>query len=715
MWFSELTIDNVMNIRHRTFKFKCGLVGLFGPNGVGKTTILDCMYVALTNDFNRFYKGREYVINHNSGEKEPAAINAVVQHDQHKLEIFRGLRRPKGHRLIIDEEKEITDANKIAEKIQEILGVDSDILKGYVFKRQNEIFDFISNTDATRKKSFQTLCRAEICEDLYGLLGKKLNSASELRTEALDNSDELTAAIGTLTEERNQLVQERDAATLLLLSDASLQTGAEILSKAKRRKELREESTQKAAEVETLTTEVAEQQTRVDRRKKKRSGLGKLVKKLKTKARAASAALQNWENYETQAAQQKQIRQKLADVEGEEKKKAPKKPEDYIADTKADQKQVTQWETQLDAAKEVDKKFKDDGTVECPTCHTPVKKLAGYLEEQRALVKTLPAKIEALETKIEESETYDNKLKVYEKWKTGYDEKLKSAKEAVERLGELKQPKGDKAKLTALVTRFEKAEEDLTPMRRRVHRAEKELVSKTTKLQEATKRLQEITTELEENEVDKELLARVKKRSEEHEAAQTEVNRLEARIEAKTASIKEKRQDLKAVTIKLERNKKQRKLVKIFERAREVVHYDKLPTQVSQANLALMEYDINKNLEAFNDPFWIEPDENLQFIVHKPGEPAQYAQQLSTGLCVVLAIPFWLSVASLWKTGIGMLALDEPTANLDEENRTYLADALGGLTRKLRGNQQILMTTHAEELKPSFDQVIELDYERGDD
>lgn len=714
MWFTELTMDNVAVVRHKKVKFKCGLIGIFGPNGCGKSTMLDSMYALVTNDFSRFFKGRDTVINHNSGEKEPASISGIVMHNQHKLEIWRGLRRPKGHRLILDEEKEITDANKIQDKLNEVLGVDRDILSGYVFKQQNQIFDFISATDAVRKKSYQTLCRAEVCEVLYKMLGEKLNKSTELRLETLDNSDELTAQIGTLEAERDELKKTKAEQEELLMTEASQKTGAEILAKAKRRKELREEKAQKEAEIKTLTEEVAEQEARVARRRKKRRTLRVQFKKYKKRARAASAALKNWENYEKQVEQRDEAAQTLVDVKEEAgTKKPPKKPEGYIADTKADHKQLIQWETQLDTAKEVDKKFKGEGVVDCPTCHTPVTKLSGYLEEQRKLLKTLPEKIEALEAKVDASEEYDRKLAAYEKWKTGYDERLHAAEATVALFRDLEQPKGDKAKLEKTVKKFDTIESELEPMGKRVHSAERQLTSKSTRLQSAKERLVEIESGLADADVDPELLARVKQRNEEHEAAEQEVSRLEGRIEAKIEAIKEKKKELEALTVKLKRNKRQRKLVKVLERSREVVHYENLPAQVSQANLALMEFDINKNLASFDDPFWVEPDDNLQFIVHKPGEPPQFAQQLSTGLRVVLAIPFWLSVASLWKTGIGMLALDEPTANLDEENRTYLAEALGGLTRKLRGSQQILMTTHADELKPSFDQVIELEYDRA--
>jgi len=57
---------------------------------------------------------------------------------------------------------------------------------------------------------------------------------------------------------------------------------------------------------------------------------------------------------------------------------------------------------------------------------------------------------------------------------------------------------------------------------------------------------------------------------------------------------------------------------------------------------------------------------------------------------------------------VGLLALDEPTANLDEDNRSFLADALSSLSTKISGHRQIIMVTHADNLRGCFDQIITL-------
>lgn len=716
MWFQSLTLNNVTIHRHRTFKFKCGLIGLFGPNGCGKSTVLDAMYALVTNDYSRFFQGKKTVINHNSGERDPASISGTVIHENHKLEIFRGLRRPVGHRLRVDEEREITDANKIEERIFDVLGTSPDILKLYVFKRQNEIFDFISATDSVRKKSFQSLCRAEVCEELYQLFGESLNKDVDLRTETLDNSDDLRASIDTLKAEIAALETERETQAGLLLSPKSKKSATEIIGDADRRAELTGKQKDNAKKISTLTKQIAEAEQRATRREKRLAKAEKKFKRLKKSARAAAASLESWKTYETQVKQKEAAEATKAELEEHGKIPSPKIPKNYAKfDGKKSGRTLTRMQGKLKFAQRAVDKLDDEGVVACPICHTPTDKLHDYVEEQRELVKTLPGKISKLKAKIERMETYEEKVRTYQKWKAGHDARVTANVARLKEFDDLEQPEGDKVALQKTVDEFETVENLLPVLRERLSNVREYLASKKGKLTSAEARRTEIAEGLNIS-IDAGLLEKAQRRMAEHDAAQEEVARIDGRIDAKRESLKSKKTELTELTTKLKRNKTQRKLLRVIERAREHVHYSALPTRVSQANLSLMESDINKNLGRFRDPFWVESDENLQFVAHKPGEPAQFAQQLSTGLRVVLAIPFWLSMASLWKTGIGMLALDEPTAHLDEDNRASLSESLQSLTAKLRGSQQILMTTHAEELKPCFDQVVMLDYEQpGED
>ena len=207
--------------------------------------------------------------------------------------------------------------------------------------------------------------------------------------------------------------------------------------------------------------------------------------------------------------------------------------------------------------------------------------------------------------------------------------------------------------------------------------------------------------------VTKEKFERAKTRMAEHDTARDKAAELRGELRTKETRLTEIKEDLERVKHKAKRLKKLRATLKILERAREVTHRNGLPTRVAQTNLARLEGYVNDELDTFGNPFWVETGEDLQFIVHKPGEPPQAAPWLSTGQKCVLAGAFWMTLVTAWTDG-GMLGLDEPTANLDEENRAFLAESLSRLTSRIRGNRQVIMVSHAEELRSSFDQVIDL-------
>jgi DNA repair exonuclease SbcCD ATPase subunit len=393
----------------------------------------------------------------------------------------------------------------------------------------------------------------------------------------------------------------------------------------------------------------------------------------------------------------------------EKKNPIPEKPKDFdTTDLAKLNKGLVCMEQDLERSRKTLKVFETESTVACPTCGTAVHELEEHLAACKKLVASYPAKITALEDVVEKMDNYKSQATKYSKWLAGWSARMKANQEARDALKDLEEPDGPKEALEAAVTALEDADKEIEETQDRLNKAIKRVATATSAVEACKRRLAEIGQGITENTVDSDKVSKVKKRLAEHTEAQKKIANIEGQISGKQDQIEEAKEEVKKLKAKLKRSKRVRKMVKILGRARDVLHRDCLPNRVAQINLGRMEGDVNEGLGYFGNPFWVESDANLQFLVHKPGEPAQRAGQLSTGLRVVLAIPFWLAVASLWKNEIGMLALDEPTANLDEDNRAFLAEALSALTVKMKGSRQIVMVTHADNLKASFDQVIDV-------
>ncbi len=174
-------------------------------------------------------------------------------------------------------------------------------------------------------------------------------------------------------------------------------------------------------------------------------------------------------------------------------------------------------------------------------------------------------------------------------------------------------------------------------------------------------------------------------------------------------ALREAKEELVKLNTVLARNRKARRFTQKLREIAEVMHRQALPQVVAQSNLQDMDEDINQGLESFGSPFWVEASADLSFNVHFPGEPVRPASWLSCGQKGVLAISFRTAVCNLFDADAGFLSLDEPTADLDAVNRAGLADALTKYAAKIRGQRQVIVISHAAELRSAFDAVIDLE------
>ena len=204
------------------------------------------------------------------------------------------------------------------------------------------------------------------------------------------------------------------------------------------------------------------------------------------------------------------------------------------------------------------------------------------------------------------------------------------------------------------------------------------------------------------------LYERAVSRLAEHEGLAVEVSGVEGRISAKQEALSGYQTLLDELREKMERHKTMGALREVVSDVRDVFHWQNLPKKVAQANLMGITGEINEALEIFGSPFWVEADVNLSFKVHFPNSPARSAGSLSGGQKAVLAICFRVAVNRLFGMDTGMMFLDEPTAGLDNDNVEYFQGALSVLAAEVRDKRQLVIITHAAELRGTFDQVIEM-------
>jgi DNA repair exonuclease SbcCD ATPase subunit len=712
MHYTYFEAKNVGPFEHLKLDLTHGSICVVGRNGRGKSTILNLFFALLSNDFGRFDGVKIDCVRNTAGDKDESYVYGRVEHNGRLLSIKRNLRGKPVVSLMVDHSgKEITDVNKAQEEIDRVLGVDRKMLDLYVFKTQDKIYDFLSTTPAERAKALAVLCHTEHCEEVWDYLGRFLNKDVEVNAVIVDDSDELAQAVATLNAKLVDLDSARKVEEGLLLNAKSEQSARNILHRQDTVEQLSALKGKCDARIKTLEESASEWRKKLDVREAKLKKLSGRVGDGAAQADEAKAALSAWASYKKYRQRRRQLKDEAEQLVRQERQMGPPPlPEklEGVAALDVLNKYLSAWENQLGHARKVVATFQVSGLTECPTCGTPVGTLHDYLEEQRRLVLEMPGQIAAVQDQVDLWDQYNRDVRKYEKWRAGHDARVKANQESRDAMKDVKAPDGDEDELKTALAAYQEQVEEMVEAEVATRKARDAFNEADADLKSERRQLAEIAQALEENKEPAEKVERARRRLDQHLASTRNISRLEGEAGGVRSMVEDKENELKKLRARLKRNKRVRRAVQVVSAARDVLHRDRLPRRVAQSNLAKMEGDINGNLGLFGDPFWVEANEQLSFVVHKPGEPPQPAGRLSTGQRVVLALAFWPAVASLWAQDLGILALDEPTANLDEENRKFLALALGVLSARVRGRRQLIMVTHDHSLRPAFDQVIDL-------
>lgn len=715
MWIKGVRIENIGPIKKIDLKLKLGSVGIFGSNGAGKSTLIDTIYACITNDFKRFPCDKADLVNMTAEPKSQAYVEVDIEHDGRDFTIRRALKGKTPHMLTFHgatSEKTQTDSRVIADELIRI-GIDKKILDFAIFKPQNKIYDFIDVIPSVRGKAYQALNHTEECEALHEVLGEVIKKYGGV-SAVVDDTDELVQRIDALKAEREEIKKskaEHEGNYLLpehkSKAEAIVEKDRRFLQQSEEKARLDEEIKSLYDTLQPLIQTEAKRWTQV-------CDLTREKHELEPKAKEAQVTIKRWEAVELYRARKLRIEKKAAELE-EARNRIPAKPgrgEPTEAEIQGMRVHLGRLTAELVEAQARHKKL-TGGTLDkpldsCPLCGHDIDAKAGAYAEAFEKVVRLPSVINQWENDIKAKEDLrrlyaDRKAKIdiWDVHKKNNDEALASLKEEVE-------PTESLQEMQAIVARFTDLENRLKNAQDHHAKADKEKMAAWAKYEAAVDRNKTVEQEMDTSRQSEEKINRAKDRLAEDRAARLEVSRLEGRISEFTSRINEATADLTRLRARLKAARRAVKLSAFLERAREVAHRDGLPQKVAQANLHRMEADINAGLTYFGNPFWIEADTDLTFIAHKPGGTTHSAGLLSGGQKMVLAVAFWNAVASMYKADMGMLVLDEPTANLDAENVAGLAEAMSAFTGKVRGRRQLIMVTHADALRPAFDQVIAL-------
>jgi DNA repair exonuclease SbcCD ATPase subunit len=514
-----------------------------------------------------------------------------------------------------------------------------------------------------------------------------------------------------LREQLNKLTEKADSKRELCLNDVSKKAAQKILQNRARMDELKTLITAVSFRCQNLSIEAAESDKARTLLEQQAAAAEKEVKAGKADYEKAKQSLANWQQVKKQRARRRDLETAVEELKREaERREAPTVPEDYSEDALPTvELRFSELRKAISTARERLQIFEDEQRTECPTCGTKTDRLGQVIEDAKKLVSEGPKRLAKLERRIVEYREYRIFERKHQTWRVDFEARQRAATQELAHLEDLQTPSQDANELERIVRNYDECVAKWDSLGRSVSKKAMECERLAGEHKTSARHLQDLESNLSDVSEDDERVDRAKQRLQEDEQAQRELAAIEGEIKPLKQQRLEKKSALEQLQTKLGRSKRLQQMAGIVEEVRDLFHCDSLPRKVAQRSLHKMEKGINRGLKMFGEPFWVKTDESLNFIINKPGEPPQPAGWISTGQSVMLALAFWPEIASIWAQDPGILALDEPTANLDYDNRQYLAEALQQLTSRVRGNRQIFIVTHDLGLRTAFDQVITLE------
>lgn len=687
-----------------------GTVGVFGRNGSGKTSLMRFMHAALTRRFDMFPGIKADLPMSSAPARSPSYVELHASHAGVDFEITLSLRDRKSgegySRLKVAGEKELTAEPDIAVRLAQF-GITPPVTNFSVFVYN--VYGFIDLTPSKRAEVYRTLCGTEKASQAFKLISEMLSGNALAAADFVDNSDavaeELASAEASLRTAvaRRDLIQER--------------LGKPVFAKAARFLKLAQRRLQLEARLVNLRDALSASQRRQASAERKAGELGVRLAGVKQRQKEAQqAATQATRKLaEAEAAAREWRRRERLEQEVQALSKSAAPP--ARPSTRESIETLTAWiavqeQRCLDIAGRIKLlELEHDGA--CPTCgqslehYDAAERNRRVAAEKVELRKTEEA-LESLRSSLVLVADYARRRDKHAAAENARRAKLEAAQAELSACGRAAPPI-DVAEQRRILARSSKFEERCEQLRDEARDACERVTRWRTRADSLARKIRRIESApvLRRDNPAPELLEKARRLLDYETRLKERSQRIVGRIDVLRRSVLTRRRELSRLRQLATQTQQKRRLRAIYERAAELLHWDGLPRKVASKTLARVSTLVNEVLEQMGRPFAVEASDAMSFNVTIGDAPARDMVWLSSGQRVMLAVAFW-SAAAVFATSPGLLFLDEPTANLDSANVDYLGAALARLSGGCRGSRQIIMTTHADGLRASFDQVVEL-------
>lgn len=704
MILKRIVLHNYRQHRDLTVDFTGNLIAVVGRNGSGKSNFLGAIQFALTGEQPGFTKDDLLTWGEDSGYVDLTFDHSGVEH-----RIQRRIEKPAATLTIGGKEK-ITGTKKVQDALDEIVGVDKEVLRQSVFVRQTQIDACLFDDSRTREQGFQKLLGLGDAAKYNKFLTDFLSATEKPfdRTQEIATYKENIAEKERMVKEAEERLEEKKRKLAGVKSPD--EANAEILDLNAKLKLVSDAKSAFASYLAAYKNEMAVTEKNKEFLLKER----KSEKELQDRLQGLNEELADVRTYTRRNAEIERARRMCDEAEAEINRIG--KLDDRLNIYKEMSDQIVQVSAHKQQLERLSAETPDKGNI-CPLCgsvsdHNIKEELERAIANDKQREKDLNDRLDR--GVVQEMEA-----------KTAAEHKLKQWRDTLESLGpwtgcrterdvlsDIQSVREDLAMLQTDNRRLDQANTEFEIARRAREAAEKAKDEAFAKLPHRVESPEILDT------AEKNINARMEKLFEHvntYSALKADVSMEEGGLNSVKTILAEMYPTLQRLEALQEKSVAVGEKLKVIEDVKNWFKYSEGPRTMTQSVMALLTDEVNKNLAQFGSVFSVVPmsaDEGMGFRCifndgRKTANPPPEASMLSGGQKIQLAVSFRLAVYAMFASKLGLLSLDEPTAYLDDGAISNFAEMLVKI-KELAKNMgiQILISTHEAALGPVFDQTI---------
>ena len=707
MRINSLELFNIGPHRQLEVSFVTGLIGLFGPQGSGKTTLMGAVYAALTNDFGRLAEKKDEVVNQQAADHEVSRIILNAEHSGTQFRVTRTL--APGVKSLLEIGSETWNKEKdIRERLDSLLASSRPLLDNYVFVDQWKVRDLFQQKYAERAETLSHLCGTRFIEHRHDLLKQQLDNDMRLISEGSANVDVMLQELGDYQDRLNVQQVKHDELTAGLLTPETIEALRVAANHRERILAIRASLPAMQAKLEERVAALAETTRQVEDLSTKLLSTEKALAAARDGLSAASAQSAEHQRKLQIFAMYEQDRLRIAELQTALEEPGPTIPTLRTAE-EIDQELMKLRDQASPHQAMIRRLCSLSGQAACPTCEQPLTDVVTRLADARAAVQQLQAEIDPLQVLLSRRLQFDQDYARFT------DRKVAINREIAERSDRMNQSEVA-VRPEPVVDRVAELEGIVTELEQDCQAYRGEQLMQTRAQASISAACDSLRADLEKSQLAgfEEVLSEEDYSDACATVAEQQELRLavvdsKARLDELQTSVRLKLESIERANRLAAQHEKLKTWTGLLQRALPTFHRDGLPRRIHEGTLKKVENDINETLADFESPFSVTVSNNLSYEAHFRNGTVVPVRGLSGGQQVILALAFRWVLNSLFANKIGMLVLDEPTAGLDSRHIALLETALRqlGAAARSRG-YQIVIITHDVRLERVFDQVISL-------